>query len=625
MKEITRFLVVALLIVSTWAFGATAYISKAGNDTSAALNNPANPYLTITAAVTALKANGAGPHTMSFQDSTDVTYLDDGMEGELYSWNPVTGLTIEKYQGVGGRVTIQNLGGDSALNTGDPKGHSFVSLLDVEINGPFTLESNGWGVVWIKKGRTVTFSNGVILKQSGTGKRCIGFDAGLDTHPVTFNWTGPGSCELYAGGSNKCCIQMVNHDAATSYTIDGIDFKCHTDNSGGGAIQCGGAGTINIQNCTFDKGPYAFKHCIKTNDMFPSGYHWVGTGHIVDCDLGPSTRDCFKSWKSAGTWTIERCQIYSADRGVYAEAWDDITGRLSITVKECDIWGHTASGVHVYKSDGDPRATTVYADINLINCLIYNNGAEAVYVGDLDGAININHCTMIASDQNGNPAGNVIYSDNLLGAARTVNVTNCVLDGNADYSKSAGATDPTFTNLHHNTLACSTTNLTPGGTDTTADPYYAGGSSQGDLSFLAGGGSKVVGLHLAGGSSAQIDTGTVDNDGSPDDIEDDADTSIDCDADARGLAPDMGADELTGAVDTPTPTATPTETPIACTPGDLDDDGDVDLFDVLRAVDIVLDVGAPPSPIEQCAGDIDTDGDIDLFDILAIVDIVLGS
>jgi len=61
-----------------------------------------------------------------------------------------------------------------------------------------------------------------------------------------------------------------------------------------------------------------------------------------------------------------------------------------------------------------------------------------------------------------------------------------------------------------------------------------------------------------------------------------------------------------------------------CTPGDLDGDGDKDLFDVLRLVDMVLDRPPPPSPIEECAGDVDGDGDFTIFDILMVVDLILG-
>ena len=60
-----------------------------------------------------------------------------------------------------------------------------------------------------------------------------------------------------------------------------------------------------------------------------------------------------------------------------------------------------------------------------------------------------------------------------------------------------------------------------------------------------------------------------------------------------------------------------------CVKGDLDNDGDWDLFDILRLVDIVLDIPPTPTAWETCAGDMDEDGDHDLFDILALVDKVL--
>jgi len=77
---------------------------------------------------------------------------------------------------------------------------------------------------------------------------------------------------------------------------------------------------------------------------------------------------------------------------------------------------------------------------------------------------------------------------------------------------------------------------------------------------------------------------------------------------------------------THTPTATPTTTPTA-TPtirkGDLDDNSEIDIFDLLRLVDILL--RRPPEPTfhERHAGDLDNDGDQDLFDVLELVDLVL--
>ena len=57
--------------------------------------------------------------------------------------------------------------------------------------------------------------------------------------------------------------------------------------------------------------------------------------------------------------------------------------------------------------------------------------------------------------------------------------------------------------------------------------------------------------------------------------------------------------------------------------GDLDQDGDCDIFDVLRVVDIILDLPPMPTDYEIWAADMDGDGDIDLFDILSLVNKVL--
>ena len=57
--------------------------------------------------------------------------------------------------------------------------------------------------------------------------------------------------------------------------------------------------------------------------------------------------------------------------------------------------------------------------------------------------------------------------------------------------------------------------------------------------------------------------------------------------------------------------------------GDLNANGDYDLFDVLRVIDIILDIPPQPSPWELWAGDMDNDGDVDLYDVLAVIDRVL--
>jgi len=57
--------------------------------------------------------------------------------------------------------------------------------------------------------------------------------------------------------------------------------------------------------------------------------------------------------------------------------------------------------------------------------------------------------------------------------------------------------------------------------------------------------------------------------------------------------------------------------------GDMEPDGDLDLFDILRIVDIILDLPPEPTVHQLCAADVEKDGDIDLFDLLQAIDLLL--
>ena len=59
--------------------------------------------------------------------------------------------------------------------------------------------------------------------------------------------------------------------------------------------------------------------------------------------------------------------------------------------------------------------------------------------------------------------------------------------------------------------------------------------------------------------------------------------------------------------------------------GDVDASSTVDLFDVLRMIDIALSRPPAPTPYEQWAGDFDDDGDVDVLDINQAIDIALGT
>jgi hypothetical protein len=60
-----------------------------------------------------------------------------------------------------------------------------------------------------------------------------------------------------------------------------------------------------------------------------------------------------------------------------------------------------------------------------------------------------------------------------------------------------------------------------------------------------------------------------------------------------------------------------------CTPGDLNQDGVVDVIDIIRHVNIIINVEDSPSDIELCASDLNSDEIIDVLDVIAIINIIL--
>jgi len=61
-----------------------------------------------------------------------------------------------------------------------------------------------------------------------------------------------------------------------------------------------------------------------------------------------------------------------------------------------------------------------------------------------------------------------------------------------------------------------------------------------------------------------------------------------------------------------------------CSKGDVNQDGVVNLFDIIDAVKIIIERRENISAFELCAADYDNDGDIKIFDIVSMVNIILG-
>ncbi len=58
--------------------------------------------------------------------------------------------------------------------------------------------------------------------------------------------------------------------------------------------------------------------------------------------------------------------------------------------------------------------------------------------------------------------------------------------------------------------------------------------------------------------------------------------------------------------------------------GDVNGDGIINILDVMRAVNIILELGPAPIEYDLWAADMDVDGDINVLDVVRIVMIILG-
>ena len=59
--------------------------------------------------------------------------------------------------------------------------------------------------------------------------------------------------------------------------------------------------------------------------------------------------------------------------------------------------------------------------------------------------------------------------------------------------------------------------------------------------------------------------------------------------------------------------------------GDVNNDGQINIFDIVRTVQIIIGTGDPPREYELWAGDMNEDGVINILDVIQIVNVILGA
>ena len=57
--------------------------------------------------------------------------------------------------------------------------------------------------------------------------------------------------------------------------------------------------------------------------------------------------------------------------------------------------------------------------------------------------------------------------------------------------------------------------------------------------------------------------------------------------------------------------------------GDLNSDGNIDVTDIIRQVNIIINLGASPSESELCASDVNVDGSVNVLDVVLVINIIL--
>ena len=63
---------------------------------------------------------------------------------------------------------------------------------------------------------------------------------------------------------------------------------------------------------------------------------------------------------------------------------------------------------------------------------------------------------------------------------------------------------------------------------------------------------------------------------------------------------------------------------IECVVGDVNNDGSIDVTDIIRTVNIIVNSGFPATDEEICAADINGDSIINILDIVTMANIILG-
>lgn len=287
---ITRWVVVGMSVSSSGGSAGlanVAYVSKAGNDATAALNNEAKPYLTIAAAITAAAADiagGAGPYTIQ---------LGTGTWTENLTWAEQLSL-----RGLGNRVSI--VSGTLTLTAGATAVANELNFSDVRITGDVALNFNAKTA-----GTSAVYCNACYFGDSfSMNKRSGGTDElRMDASTVVDRLTSTEVAAVRLFDSAIDDLRIAQSGGSERSTVVGC--------CGSILVLSGSAGTVSMTACQYRDGSLSIA---------------VAALETSGCDFKGSSVTY-----SAGTWRDSGSLLPSTDAGLIStKSSSSVGGAVSI-------------------------------------------------------------------------------------------------------------------------------------------------------------------------------------------------------------------------------------------------------------------------------------------------------
>jgi len=255
-----------------------------------------------------------------------------------------------------------------------------------------------------------------------------------------------GGIKFFGSGSLAATVQWVDMvDCYRGFYYDGVDTASDSVTLEDSTVSSCSAsyGIYFVNSCS---GSFTLTRVSSYSNSY--GIYWStssGTGNtytLADCKFYSNTNEGV--WisgadYSGATWNFNDCEIYSnTDQGAEPAPYGNSD---TVNFNRCKIYDN-AKGVRNYGT-GDQGAPI----FTFVNCLIYENNEEGLYIYDTGSGSKIFNCTVADNDAGSNNDANIRIN---LRSGFVMPITNTVSYGGYYGIYSDGVDDPvvTYTNCY---------------------------------------------------------------------------------------------------------------------------------------------------------------------------------